>query len=219
MCFSPSVSFGASAVLSAVGVVSFVCSRTTSQKVLSGVPILFALQQFTEGILWLALLDPGWAQWAKPATYGFQVFAQMVWPVYIPLSMLLFERNAMRKRILAILMLTGIGLAAYLGYCLYHYPISATADMDHIKYELGFPLAHKWCFALIYFLPTILSPVFSSNKTLRWLGYLFFASYLLARLLLLYFIISVWCFFGALISITVLAMVLKLRKQDKIIMG
>ncbi len=215
MCFSPSVSFGASAVLGTVGVISFACSRTTPQKVLSGIPLLFAIQQFMEGVLWLSLLHPSWAQWEKPAMYGFLVFAQMVWPIYVPLSILLFENNPLRRRLISMLTLIGIGLAGYLGFCLYYYPVSVMAGMHHIKYEFGFALANKWYFGLLYFLPTILSPLFSSRKPLHWLGYLFLASYVLARLLLFYFIISVWCFFGAVISISVLVMILKFRKEIK----
>ena len=214
MCFSPSVSFGASAVLGGVGAISFIYSSTTSQKVLSGIPVLFAIQQFMEGVLWMSLLHPSWAPWEKPAIYGFLIFAQMVWPVYVPLSILMFESNPVRKRLISILTFIGIALAGYLGFCLYNYPVSVVAGMHHIKYELGFALAHKWYFGLLYFLPTILSPLFSSHKTLHWLGYLFLASYVLARILLFYFIISVWCFFGAVISISVLAMVLKFRKDQ-----
>src|SRR6202000_3006059 len=98
MCFSPSASFGASAVLTVVSITCMVRSRTMPQRVLSGIPLLFAIQQFVEGVVWLSLLRPEWAHWERMATYGFLFFAQMVWPVYVPLAVLLFERDAMKKK-------------------------------------------------------------------------------------------------------------------------
>jgi hypothetical protein len=211
MCFSPTASFGASVVLGGIGVASIASSRTVPQKVLSGIPILFALQQFTEGVLWLALQRSDWSQWQTIATYGFLVFAQMVWPVYVPLSMLLFEQEARRRKIIGVLTVIGVLLASYVGVCMYHYPVSAVADHHHIRYVLEFPLARKWSYGLFYFIPTILAPLVSTTKSLRWLGYLFLGSWVMVRILFAMWVISVWCFFGAIISLVVLFIVLRLN--------
>ena len=101
MCFSATVSFGGAAVLSTLGIASMACSRTPAQRVLSGIPIVFSIQQFTEGVLWMALQHPAWTKYEHIATYGFLVFAQMVWPVYVPFAMLLFERDPKLKKIIA----------------------------------------------------------------------------------------------------------------------
>jgi len=212
MCFSASASFGASVVLAVVGVTSFACSRSLQQRVLSGIPVIFALQQFTEGILWMALLNPAWSHWEKPATYGFLVFAQVVWPVYVPFAMLLFEYDPLRKKIITALTIAGAVFAAYIAFCLYHYSVSAVLDTHHIRYDLGFSLAHQWYYGLLYFVPTIVAPVISSIKKLHWLGYLFLSSYIVARLLFHYFVISVWCFFGAIISIIILGMIISEKR-------
>ncbi len=212
MCFSPAASFGSSSILVVVGVVSLVSSRSTAQRVLSGIPLIFALQQFVEGILWLALLHPEWAQWQRTATYGFLIFAQVVWPVYVPFAMLLFEHEARRKKVITWLTIGGSVFSAYIAFCLFHYSVLAVAEEHHIRYDLGFSLAHQWYYGLLYFLPTIVAPVISSVKKLHWLGYLFLSSYVVARLLFHFFVISVWCFFGAIISIIVLWMVLSSRR-------
>jgi len=173
MCFSASASFGASAVLSVAGVASFVYSRTLPQKALAGIPVIFAIQQFTEGIVWMSLMHAEWAQWERTATYAFLFFAQMAWPVYIPFAMLCCEREKIRRKVMSVLLLAGITLSAYIGYCLWNYSVVAVISMHHIRYDLGFALAHKWYYGLLYFLPTIVSPIVSSIKRLHWLGYLF----------------------------------------------
>lgn len=213
MCFSPVASFGASIVLSGIGIVSIVKARTVPEKFLSGIPILFAIQQCLEGILWLALSNPEWAYWQWSAAFGFLLFAQVVWPIYMPIAMLLFEHDPIRKRLLTFCTISGVLLGGYLVFCLLRYPIAASANEHHIKYDPGFALARKWYYGLLYFIPTIVSSLLSSTRRLRWLGYLFLASYLLARLLFHHFVVSVWCFFGAVISIVVLVIILKLRKE------
>ncbi len=207
MCFSPAASFSSAAILSVAGTVSLASSRTAPQRILSGIPLVFAMQQATEGVLWLALKLPGWATWQTSATYAFLVFAQMVWPVYIPLAMLAYEQVPWRKKIITALLLIGIGLSAYIGYCLYRNPVSAVPADHHIRYDQGFPLAYAWYYGLLYFLPTVLSSVISGTKRLRWLGYLFLISYVVARTLFHYYEISVWCFFGSVISFIIVLLI------------
>lgn len=207
MCFSPTASFGATAVLTATGVASMAYSRSLPQKALSGIPILFALQQFAEGILWLSLLHPEWAGGERLSTYSFLIFAQVVWPVYVPLVIWLLEGDSKRKRIIGWLTTAGAVFSAYALFAILYYPTTAVIEQHHIRYVLSFALAHKWYYGLLYFIPTILAPLLSSNKTLHWIGYLFLSSYIVARLLFHFYVISVWCFFGAIISIIILYIV------------
>lgn len=213
MCFSPSVSFGAGIVLSATGIASISQSRTLPQRGLSVIPLLFGIQQFSEGVVWLALLHTEWAHWQGVASYIFLVFAQMVWPIYVPFSMLLFEHNERRKKAITFMLITGIALATYIGISLWIYPPVASIGMHHIHYELRFSLANKWYYGLLYFIPTILSSVITSQKRLHWLGYSFLVSYVFSRLLFHFYVISVWCFFGAAISIIILCIVRQMNKE------
>ncbi|HVI46071.1 MAG TPA: DUF6629 family protein [Chitinophaga sp.] len=216
MCFSPSVSFGAGAVLSVIGIAAASSARTTPQRVLAAVPLLFALQQFTEGIVWMSLLYPAWEYWRMAATYAFLIFAQIIWPVFIPYCALLFEDNNTRRKVIVITLFAGIALAAYTGISLcLHTPV-AVAEAHHIRYVLEFPLARKWYYGLIYFIPTILSLLLSSKRSLHWLGYLLLGSYLFSRLLFHWYVISVWCFFGAVISMVILGMILEMNRKSKV---
>jgi len=211
MCFSAAASFTSSAVLAATAVVSLITARNAPQRVLAGIPLVFSIQQFTEGVLWMSLLHPAWAHWEGITTYVFQIFAEIFWPVYIPLCMLLFERAGTKRTVMAALMCCGILLAAYTGYSFYQYPVHAFAANHHIRYESDFPLSKRWFYGLLYFMPTVICPLMSSKKILRLLGYLFFFSYVVARLLFHYFEVSVWCFFGAIISLIVMIMLMHRR--------
>ncbi len=181
---------------------------------MAGIPFVFAIQQCVEGVLWMSLLHPAWHRWEGAATYLFQVFAQVVWPVYIPLSILFFENSRSRQRMIFLLFLFGVGLSACTCYYLYQYPVQAIAEHHHIRYEPGFPLAQKWYYGLLYFLPTILAPILSSVRHIRWLGYLFLFSYAVSRVLFHFYEISVWCFFGALISAMVLFIITRPLKMS-----
>jgi hypothetical protein len=213
MCFSSAASFGAAIVLGATGIACMSRARTAPQRVLAGIPLVFALQQFTEGILWLSLLQAEWAQWKDGTTHGFLVFAQAVWPVYIPLAMYLFEQNSSRKKLIGVLAGAGVIFSAYAIFCLFYYPVSAIAEQHHIRYQLGYSLSQKWYYGLLYFIPTIVAPLMTSERILHWLGWLFLASYIVARLLFHFYVISVWCFFGAIISFVILAMILRLNRR------
>jgi len=212
MCFSPSVSFGASAVLAATGIAAIYRSATLPQKILATVPLLFALQQCSEGLVWLSLLHEKWGHWRLPASYIFLFFAQIVWPVYMPLCALLFEYNTLRKKLIITTLIAGISLAVYTSISLAIHPPVAIASMHHIHYEISFPLARQWYYGVLYFIPAVLSLLLSSQKPLHWLGYLFFISYLLTRLLFHFYVISVWCFWGAAISILIFKIVPRLNK-------
>jgi len=214
MCFSPSVSFGASAVLATAGAIAMYRSSTRPQRTLAAVPLLFAIQQFAEGVVWMSLQNPEWAHWKGFATYTFLLFAQVIWPIYMPFCALLFEHDKKRKQIISVTLLAGLILAAYTVMLLILHVPHAIAQMHHIHYELDFALAHKWYYGLLYFVPTILSLIVSSHKALQRIGYLFLTSYIFTRLLFHFYVISIWCFFGAIISLLILLYITDLNKKE-----
>ena len=214
MCFSPEASFSAAIVLTGTGTAAIRLAPNRPYRVLAGIPVIFGVQQFAEGMLWLSLLYPGWAAWRDIAMYCFLIIAQAVWPFYVPLAISLAEYNQRRARILRLLTGTGLIFSAYSLFALYQYPVSAAAADGHIRYDLGYALSRQWYYGLLYFIPTILAPLCSGRRQLRWLGYLFLASYILSRLFFHVYVISVWCFFGALISFLILWMVYRSRERD-----
>ena len=56
MCFSANASFGAGVVLTIIGVAAIKKVQHPSQILFASIPLLFAVQQISEGILWITLL-------------------------------------------------------------------------------------------------------------------------------------------------------------------
>ncbi len=213
MCFSSTASFGASAALLVIGVISMKNSITRPQQVLSSIPLMLSVQQFFEGIVWLSLTQPAYAEWEEAATYIFLIFAQIVWPFFIPLSVMLLEKEPKRKKILFWLLLTGIIQSLYLAFGMIGYSVLTTIDGHHIRYLLDFPGANHWYGGALYLIATGISPFVSSIKRLRLMGIIILFSYLFTRILYEYYVISVWCYFAALISFVVLAVILQFKKE------
>lgn len=214
MCFSAEVSFSASAVLAVSGVVAVKKASSAKQLFFAGIPFIFAVQQLAEGVLWVSFTHVEFEKFRQLSTLVFLVFAQVIWPSWVPFSVLMVERNPARKLLLKAFLLIGITLSVYVLYCLCVYPVAAYPDAHHLKYELGFPLANSLLAAVFYFIPTVLSCVVSSAKRMTTLGLVLLGSYLLARLFFREYSLSVWCFFSAIISITVIYVVILMRPDS-----
>ena len=93
MCFSAGASFGASAVLGTLGVVTLKKAKTTNQVPFAAIPLLFGAQQVAEGALWVGFSGNVNESWKHFPVYIFLVFAQLVWPVWVPFSILQLEYN------------------------------------------------------------------------------------------------------------------------------
>lgn len=213
MCFSPTASFGSAAVLVIIGSVCIKNSETGPQRLLSSIPLMLSLQQGLEGIVWISFLNPEYSEWGKSATYGFLIFAQIVWPFFIPFSIMLMEKEEKRRKILLFLTIIGSVQALILGYGMLKYAVSSEILHSHIRYNLDFPPANRWFGGVLYIIATGVSPFISSIKRLRFVGIIVLCSYLFTRILYGQNVISVWCYFAALISFVILAVILQSKKE------
>ena len=220
MCFSATASFGASAVLGAIGIVAVAKAKTNPQRVFATIPLIFSIQQLSEGFLWLSLRNADMASWQSFMTYTFLVFAMAVWPFWIPFSVRLLEKDVKRKKKMNLL--AAVGAIVAIGVCciLFLYPVQAITPLcltcptssapeiiNHIHYEFAIPSLVKKLvvfFSILYIAATIATPFLSSIKKMKWLGIVFLVSYLFAIAFYSGFVISVWCFFAAVLSFVVL---------------
>lgn len=210
MCFSAGASFSAGVILSAIGVASIKKVKEPSQYAFAGIPLIFAVQQFTEGFLWLALTNPLYASLKEVTSYVFLFFAQIVWPVWVPFSILILTKQTERKFFSKALVLIGALVSIYLGYCLTVYPIDTNADNYHIAYEQDYPQALGAYGGALYIMATILPSFFSRIKYMWSLGTAILLSYIITTIFYEDYIVSVWCFFASIISITVYAILYQL---------
>jgi hypothetical protein len=199
MCFSTSASFGASAILAVAGIVSLKKAEKPSQLLFALVPVIFSIQQFTEGFVWIAL-NNHYEDWKNIPIYSFLFIAQVLWPLWVPLSVLLIEENEDHKKVLMLFVCFGAALALYLAYCLLFYKIDAVITPYHIHYELYFPKEYNSVVGVIYFMTTIIPPFISTQKKMTLLGVFNFLSFIITEIFFDDYLVSVWYFFSALIS-------------------
>lgn len=232
MCFSATASFGAGAILGTVGIIAIAKAKTNPQRVFATIPLIFAVQQVSEGLLWLSLKNADMASWKTSLTYIFLVFAMAVWPFWIAFTVRLMEKDARRKKIMNVLVAIGATVAITVGFVLFLYPVevmsplcltcplSSTPDIrNHLHYEFTFPPVAKGLigtFTVLYIMATIVTPFVSSIKKMKWLGIVFLASYLFAVIFYNSFVVSVWCFFAAMLSFVVLWIIMDLRKTQDV---
>lgn len=204
MCFSASASFGASVILGTIGVVTLRKTTDRTQVPFAAIPLMFAAQQFSEGVLWMGLSDPAYASWQHFPVYIFLIFAQLIWPSWVPFSLLRLETDPGRRKLLQLFTTMGLSISGYLLYCLFAYDVSAEIRSGHIHYVLKFPFALMWAASIFYFVPTVISLFISSVKGMNALAFAILISFVITKIFFDDYLISVWCFFAAGLSLMVL---------------
>lgn len=213
MCFSAISSFSAGIALTTVGIVSVKKTLCTSQHLLACIPLIFGVQQITEGILWLTLSDPRYIDMQSAATFVFLFFAEILWPIWVPISILMLEENEMRKKIQMIWLSAGIIVSIYLAYCLLSFDVQAEIIEHHIVYLQDYPSSLRSYSMVLYGMATIAPPFFSSQKRMHFFGLAILVSYIISAIFYEHYVLSVWCFFAAVISISIYSIITKVNKQ------
>lgn len=215
MCFSATSSFTAAIVLLSVSVVSL--TRLTNKRalLLSLMPFLFAIQQATEGTLWLALTKDQFSFLASAASIIFLFFALILWPIWPSLALLTVEPKAQQKKLLMAWSGMGICLAIYNFYILFFHPVSATIVQDSIFYNFHTPFPNLYNFYLACYTTLVAGPFFiSSLRFTKVVGLAIITSLFLAFIIKEATFGSVWCFFAALLSTLILFVLHKNKLQN-----
>lgn len=203
MCFSATASFSASALIGFIGVKTIGSCKNANERYFGSIPILFAIQQFSEGLVWLSLSDSRFLSFQEVSTNTYLLFAWVVWPLLIPLSIYYLDTSETVKKVCKGLFI--LALASSL-FSLYQIAIGlpvASINSFHIDYTL-MATHRNWVVDLsqkIVYVVTTLMPLFLSNRK----GMKVFAvANLLSLFIAFYFfnnaLASIWCFFAALLS-------------------
>ena len=193
MCFSATASFIASGALVALGGAALVHAKK-EDKMLAIIPILFGIQQFSEGIQWL-YLNAGSS--SLIAGYFFLFFAFILWPIYVPVAVYLLDKK--ERKILKWLIFTGIAVAIYFLIILTMGHLNINKLNSCVNYSFNFPFQN---FVVLAYLSAIVGSLFISDlKIFRYsgivVGFLGLVSWLFFALIFT----SVWCFFAAIVSL------------------
>lgn len=200
MCFSATASFTASAALLGIGAVTLHKARQPRERPFAAIPLLFGIQQLTEGVLWLGF---GWDTPALNAvlTQLYSFFSHVLWPAYVPLAAWALEPRGPRRRALALISAGGIAVGAYLLYSMFATPIVARPVGNHIDYDS--PHFYIAVVMTLYLTATTGSMLLSSRRVMKLFGALALAGALVAWWFYARWFISVWCFFAAVLSLVI----------------
>jgi hypothetical protein len=214
MCFSAAASFTASAIITSMGVVAHKKSKNKTYQLLAYVPIIFGIHQFLEGWVWLSLQNADLAFLNVPVTYAFMLVAWVVWPIYMPFTLWKLEKGPLRRKILGTITVLGTLTMFLLVYIITHYGIKSEVLDCSIYYDYGVKHPMGWIVGAMYVLTTSISTLVSSVKKMWVMGLLNLGAYVFSKLYYNVHIISVWCFFAALISIVILYIIVHLKKEE-----
>ncbi len=203
MCFSAEASFTGSAIISVIGIANIVKVKKPTQMLLAGIPFIFGIQQFSEGIVWVTLKSGGHEWLLNEAVHLFLMTALVIWPMMIPLAMWLMEKAEKRKRILVGLMMTGGILSIFYSFCLVSYDVTSQVQSLHIQYIYYFPSPLATIASGFYLVSTVLPLFVSSIKRMWLMGALIAVSYFASAIFYSQYLTSVWCFFAAVISVVI----------------
>ncbi|WP_367846917.1 DUF6629 family protein [Rhodoferax sp. WC2427] len=201
MCFSATASFTASVFLAGVGSVTWTQARTPGERPFAAIPLLFALQQAIEGVIWLTF------RYQAPAlnvglTYAYVFFSHVLWPVFVPVAVLLLEPPGRRRRTLVVFVLAGSVASAWLLYQVLVYGVVSQPLGQHIAYLA--PHFFAVVTMLLYVVSTTVSLLLSTQRMARVFGGLALLSLAVAYGVYSTWFISVWCYLAAMLSGVVL---------------
>lgn len=195
MCFSATASFSVAAATAAIGVAAIRQVTHRTELPLAIVPLLFAAQQAVEGVLWLQLSGEGDGGRVALLSFAFLIFAEILWPAFAALAVLLIEPDRRRRYALGVIAVIGAALSIYLLLGLFIDPPTVAIRGHSIAYT-GDAFSLSWR-QIPYLLCTCGALLLSSHRTVQLLGVLVLTGFLVSAYFYLATFVSVWCFFAA----------------------
>jgi len=202
MCFSPQADFTAGAVITLVGVETLRRVGDRRELIVGALPLLFGLHQLVEGFVWLGLRGEVSAGLGDTAKQTYIVFAHAVLPALVPLGFTLLEPDRRRARWMWPLVAAGVLLGAYLLWQVTAYPVGAQQQARCIDYTTHTP--NDLLIGALYVLVTCGPALVSTRRHLRWFGAVSLVGVIVAALVRLDELTSVWCVYVALVSVLIL---------------
>ena len=218
MCFSATASFTLSGILVPIGIYAIIKANHQNKSWLpfAVFPLAFGIQQVFEGFVWLGLQNGDEAM-VSIGSRGFLFFSYFFWLTWVAFSVWMIETNFARKRLMAIL--TAIGFVYGLSIFLPSFLFSDWLVMEVVNRSLVYRTTLIYDGIIdrtalrIFYAAMVLCPLFlSTDRRIQLFGMLVTASLATTYVFFAYALISVWCFFAAILS-AYLAAVIVLENQ------
>jgi len=207
MCFSASASFSVGAALAPVGIYCCLTAQRIGSKwvPLAVFPVAFSLQQTIEGLVWFGVNSADQTL-VVVASRGFLFFSHFFWLAWVPFSIYWLESEIWRRRIL--LCLTGVGVASGASVFLPSFLMADWLTVEQVQHSLEYKtvliydgLVSRTVLRAIYAVIIVSALLMASSRQIRVFGGLILLSLLVADHFFAHALISVWCFFAAVLSI------------------
>lgn len=213
MCFSMPASLAAGTTLVVAGGATVRMTTRAVERPLALLPLLFGVQQLTEGAVWWSLLDHH-PRLDLGATVGYTLFARVLWPVLVPFAVRSLEPVPWRRRALAGAVAVGALVALEGLWALLHGATTSQVCGSSVQYARP-----SLAVVAVYLVATCGGAMVSSHRFLRWMGFIALALALLTLWLYAAVFVSVWCFFCAVLTVMIFGFVRHLRRPPRAAAG
>jgi hypothetical protein len=209
MCFSATASFTAAAVLAPAGTYCIAASlrKRPDTFLLSLVPAAFGIQQLSEGVVWHAL-EHGNSELARYGALVFLFFALAFWPFWFSFISAMTDPRPQARQMFILL-----AIAASSWFWILFFPLLIgtesfmTIKIVHhsIFYDItALPInqvTDRTVMRSLYFACVVLPMVFGAERMGLIPGLVLGIMVILSAVVYSYAFVSVWCFFGAWLSL------------------
>ena len=206
MCFSAEVSFTASAGLLAIGVKT-ISENQKETRLLSYIPIIFAIHQFAEGMNWMLYYESSSIK--TFFNYLYTYIEYCFWPFYIPLSLYFIKpnQNLIKKKIIGLIFILGLIYSLYWIYYIVQSGVvvynTCQPDCGGLSYIVQFPREQLFFSKLFYLMTVSGTMILSSLKANKIYGVLVAFAWIIANEYFLESFGSIWCFFAGVLSVVI----------------
>lgn len=221
MCLSATVSFAVSSLLAPTAI--YTLKRAIKEKlrymVFCFFIFAFAIQQFIEGFIWLAMND---GQTDKTIFLGkiYLFFSHFFWPLMIPFTAYMLELNDKRKKVFLFISILSVfySLLLYLPLVLGENKITVEIATHSIRYVMDSfydSYMDRKVSGSFYVLLVTIPFLFSTDRNIKILGIILVLSYIPTYFMFYLAMTSVWCFMASIISIYIVYMMRSERNQQR----
>ena len=209
MCFSIQADLVAGIALLPVAVLTLREVRHVREVPFASLPLVFAVHQLVEAVVWAGLAGDVPANVQHAATLAYLLIAFPLLPLLLPLGVLLLEPQGARLRVAPFV---GIGavVASYLGHAVLAHPVTVTQHAHALGYHVG--LTHGDTWAVIYIVAVIGPPLLSGYPSIVLFGILNLVGLTGAAVLYQEAFASLRCVYAAIISVLVLVHMVRRRR-------
>lgn len=210
MCFSAQADVVAGVVMLPMAVLSLREVRHVREVPFAALPLLFALHQLTEAVVWVGFDDQAVSDPLRQvALLGYIGYAMVVLPILFPLSVLLLEPQGSRLRVSPFVFLGAI-MSAVLAIEVFGAPVGVVVHPHALEYSTG--IHHGEILSIGYIVAVIGPAVFSGYRSVVAFGLVNLLGLVVVAVMYVQAFASLWCVYAALTSALVVVHMMRRRQ-------